>query len=206
MKKELKQSKMKRKNLMKVILFIGLILPVLIRGAESRDTWQQPEKVLEVIGIKPGMVIGEPGAGSGYYTFRLARKVGPTGKIYANDIVEKELNHIKKRVKKEGFTNIVTIKGEIEDPLFPVNELDMVFMSYVLHDLERPAAFLKNLRSYLKPGTPLVILEQSPEKTGDKWHFWKKEKILKTLKEAGYRLERTETFLPKDNIYFFYMK
>jgi ubiquinone/menaquinone biosynthesis C-methylase UbiE len=198
--------KMKRKNLMQVIFFSGLILPVLILGAESRDTWQQPDKVLEVIGIKPGMVIGEPGAGKGYYTFRLARKVGPTGKIYANDIVEKELKHIKKRAKKEGFTNIVTIKGEIEDPLFPGDELDMVFMSYVLHDMDRPVAFLKNLRAYLKPDTPLVILEQSPEKTGDTGHFWKKEKILKTVKAAGYRLERIEDFLPKDNIYFFYME
>jgi ubiquinone/menaquinone biosynthesis C-methylase UbiE len=197
---------MKRKNLMQVIFLSGLILPVLILGAESRDTWQQPDKVLKVIGIKPGMVIGEPGAGRGYYTFKLARKVGPTGKIYANDIVEKDLNTIKKRAKRERFTNIVTIKGEIKDPLFPVDELDMVFMSYVLHDLERPAAFLKNLRAYLKPDTPLVILEQAPEKTSETWHFWKKEKILKTLKEAGYRLERIETFLPKDNIYFFYLE
>lgn len=191
---------------MQVIFFTGLLLPILILGAESRDTWQQPEKVLEVIGIKPGMVIGEPGAGSGYYTFRLARKVGPTGKIYANDIVASKLNTIKKRAKREGFNNIVTIKGEIEDPLFPGNDLDMVFMSYVLHDMEHPVAFLKNLRAYLKPDTPLVILEQSPEKTGRTWHFWKKEKILKTVKAAGYRLERIETFLPKDNIYFFYME
>jgi ubiquinone/menaquinone biosynthesis C-methylase UbiE len=198
--------KMKRKNLMQVIFFSGLILPVLILGVDNRDTWQQPDKVVEVIGIKPGMVIGEPGAGRGYYTFRLARKVGPTGKIYANDIVEDKLNTIKKRAKTEGFTNIITIKGEIEDPLFPRDKLDMVFMSYVLHDLERPVAFLKNLRTYLKPDTPLVILEQDPEKTGDKWHFWKKEKILKTLNEAGYRLERIETFLQKDNIYFFYME
>lgn len=197
---------MKRKNLLPIIFLSGLILPVLIPGAENRDTWQQPDKVLDVIGIKPGMVIGEPGAGRGYYTFRLARKVGPTGKIYANDIAAKDLNTIKKRAKREGFTNIVTIKGEIEDPLFPVDELDMVFMSYVLHDLERPAAFLKNLRAYLKPDTPLVILEQDPEKTGETWHFWKKEKILKTLKEAGYRLERIETFLPKDNIYIFYLE
>ncbi|UCH96567.1 MAG: class I SAM-dependent methyltransferase [Candidatus Aminicenantes bacterium] len=198
--------KMKRKNLMQVIFFSGLILPVLILGAENRDTWQQPDKVLEVIGVKPGMVIGEPGAGRGYFTFKLARKVGPRGKIYANDIVEKDLNTIKKRAKREGFTNIVTIKGEIEDPLFPVDELDMVFMSYVLHDMSRPKAFLINLKPYLKPEAPLVVLEQAPEKTGKTGHFWKKEKILKTVRAAGYRLERIETFLPKDNIYIFYLE
>jgi ubiquinone/menaquinone biosynthesis C-methylase UbiE len=199
---------MRKKNvLFMVIVWFGLGLLVLTLGADDwddRDTWQQPEKVLAVIGINPGMVIGEPGAGRGYYTFKLARKVGPGGKIYANDISEGDLNTIKKRARKEGFANIVTIKGEIEDPLFPAGEMDMVFMSYVLHDLKRPVPFLKNLKPSLKPNAPLVILEQAPEKTGKNWHFWKKEKIMATVKEAGYRLERIETFLSKDNIYIYY--
>lgn len=175
-------------------------------GAERRDTWQQPDKVLEVIGVKPGMVIGEPGAGKGYFTFKLARKVGPRGKIYANDIAEEDLGIIKKRARREHFSNIVTLLGEIEDPLFPPGEMDMVFMSYVLHDLERPVPFLKNLKPCLKPHAPLVVLEQAPEKTGNTWHFWKKEKILKTVQAAGYRLDRMETFLLRDNIYVFYVE
>lgn len=197
---------MNKKNLLKVIFFIVLSLLLFKLEAEKRDTWQQPEKVLEVIGVKPGMVIGEPGAGRGYYTFRLARKVGPTGKIYANDIREKDLDTIKRRAKSEGFTNIVTIKGELTDPLFPEGAFDMLFMSYVLHDLDQPVAFLKNLIPGLKPNAPLVILEQDPEKTGDTGHFWKKEKILETVLSVGFRLERIETFLPKDNIYIFYLE
>ena len=198
---------MKKRILLKSVIFlVCLVLPVLgAKWDEDRDKWQQPEKVLDVIGIRPGMKVGEPGAGRGYYTFRLASRVGPTGKIYANDIVEKDLKHIDKRAKEEGYTNIVTIKGEVEDPLFPEGELDIVFMSYVLHDLERPVPFLKNLKASFKPGAPLAILEQAPEKTGS-WHFWKKEKILATVKEAGYRLERIETFLPRDNIYIFYLE
>ena len=194
------------KILIGAALTLGFLFSPLRLETENRETWQQPERVLEVIGIKPGMVIGEPGAGKGYFTFKLASKVGSLGKIYANDIVGSHLETIKKRARQEGFTNIVTIKGEIEDPLFPPNEMDLVFMSYVLHDLERPVPFLKNLKPSLKPGAPLVVLEQAPEKTGNTWHFWKREKILKTVQAAGYRLDHMETFLPKDNIYIFYVQ
>ena len=80
-----------------------------------------------------------------------------------------------------------------------------VLMSLVLHDLTRPVAFLKNLKPSLKPNAPLVILERSPEKTNpDSVHFWKREKILKTVEAAGYKLDRIETFLPRDNIYIYY--
>jgi len=200
---------MRVKKFTHVIYFIILVLlvSVISLGAEkeNRDSYHQPDKVMAAIGVKPGMVIGEPGAGKGYFTIKLAHKVGPTGKIYANDIVQSELDTIETKLKEEGLTNVITIKGKIDDPLFPRGELDMAFMSYVLHDLEKPAAFLKNLKPALKPHAPLVILERDPEKHGKtSWHFWKKEKILKTVKAAGYRLERIETFLPRDNIYIYY--
>lgn len=200
---------MKKANIIQVILFPVLALAVfglaLQAEFEDRDSHQQPDKVLEVIGVKPGMVIGEPGAGKGYFTLKLARKVGPTGKIYANDIAQKELDILKSKVEKEGLTNVVIIKGNVTDPLFPEGQLDMVFMSYVLHDLSKPVPFLENLKPGLKANAPLVILERDPEKY-DKtsWHFWKKGKVLKTVKAAGYRLDRIETFLPRDNIYIFY--
>lgn len=186
------------------ILFMGLVLVSSSLWADSRDTWQQPEKVMEVIGIKPGMVIGEPGAGEGFFTLKLARKVGPTGKIYANDIVDSCLDTIKKKSQKAGLKNIVTIKGKAEDPLFPKEELDMVFMCYVFHELEKPVAFLKNLKPSLKPNAPLVILERDPKKVPSAaGHFLYREKLLKIVKTGGFKLVRTETFLPKDNIYIY---
>jgi ubiquinone/menaquinone biosynthesis C-methylase UbiE len=183
---------------------IFLMLASNLRGDQdsTRDTWQQPQKVMEVIGVRPGMVIGEVGAGEGYFTFKLARKVGPTGKIYANDIVERCLKKIKEKCKKEELTNIVTVKGEVEDPLFPDTELDMAFMCYVLHDLEKPVALLKNLKRYLKTGAPLVILERDPVKIPSAaGHFFSREKLRRVIKEGGFKIVRTETFLLKDNIY-----
>lgn len=187
-----------------LVLMIFLMLASNLRGDHdsSRDTWQQPQKVMEVIGVRPGMVIGEVGAGEGYFTFKLARKVGPTGKIYANDIVKRCLKKIKEKCKKEGLTNIVTVKGEVEDPLFPETQLDMSFMCYVLHDMEKPVAFLKNLKHYLKAGAPLVILERDPVKIPSAaGHFFSREKLRRVIKEGGFKIARTETFLLKDNIY-----
>jgi ubiquinone/menaquinone biosynthesis C-methylase UbiE len=204
---------MKKVNVIQVVLVLSLALLIFSLALHAkndnekphRDSYQKPDKVLKVIGVKPGMVIGEPGAGKGYFTLKLARKVGPTGKIYANDIAQKDLDILKSKVKKQGLTNVVIIKGKETNPLFPKRQLDMVFMSYVLHDLSKPVPFLENLKSSLKVNAPLVILERDPEKY-DKtaWHFWKKGKILKTVRAAGYRLDRIETFLPRDNIYIFY--
>lgn len=190
-----------------VLSFVGLIMLASVRQAfyaDSRDTWQQPEKVMEVIGIRQGMVIGEPGAGKGYFTFKLARKVGPTGKIYANDIDDKCLSSIEEQAQEQGLKNIVTIKGKVTDPLFPVGQMDMVFMSYVVHDLAKPVEFLKNLKPAFKPGASLVILEQDPGKHKEGLgHFFLQEKLVEVVKSAGYTLVKTETFLPRDNIYIF---
>ncbi len=181
-----------------------LFLPVTVAGQENsdRDQWQQPGKVMEAIGIKPGMVIGEVGCGKGYFTFKLARRLGETGRVYANDIVQKYLDQVKNRCQRDHIKNIVTVKGEEEDPLFPVPNLDMVVMVYVFHHLDKPVKFMQNLKFYLKPGAPLVILEQDPAKTGSKTgHFYSQEKILELIRQANYRLVRIETFLAKDNIY-----
>ena len=97
------------------------------------------------------MRVGEAGAGQGYFTFPLARRVGSKGIVFANDISASSLAVIRERVVREGLGNIKIVMGEIEDPLFPEMNLDMVVMVYVFHMLERPIPFLKNIRSYLKP-------------------------------------------------------
>ena len=196
---------MKRKTFFTLLVFVGLLVPLSGIPSEAyRDTWQQPEKVMNVIGVKPGMVIGEAGAGKGYFTFKLARRVGPTGKIYANDIDDDVLDTIRERIKDEDIKNIVTLRGEVTDPLFPEGRLDMVFMCYVVHDLSQPAAFLRNLKPSFKPGGTLVILERDPGKyPSAAGHFWDKEKLLRVVKSAGYKLVRLETFLSRDNLYIF---
>jgi ubiquinone/menaquinone biosynthesis C-methylase UbiE len=139
-------------------VLIAACLTVLVSTSASydpdRETWQPPEQIMDTAGVKPGMKIGEAGAGDGYLTFHLASRVGDRGKVYANEISETDLATIRARADREGVANIVTVLGEVEDPLFPENDLDMVIMVYVLHHLEYPIAFMKALKSYLDPTTP----------------------------------------------------
>jgi ubiquinone/menaquinone biosynthesis C-methylase UbiE len=173
----------------------------------DRDSWQQPEKVLEAIGVKAGMTVGEVGAGNGYFTFKIANKVGPTGLVYANDINQDALRKIEAGAKRRKIEHIVTVRGEVADPLFPAGALDLVIMVYVFHDLAKPVELLQNLKPSLKPNAPLVILERDPEKVPSaKGHFYDRDKLLGLAAEGGFELLRVETFLPRDNIYLFRAK
>lgn len=200
-----KRGRMKVKKKGFVFLFavlLSLFSPVSPSFSQNRDSWQQPEKVMDAIGVRPGMTIGEVGAGRGYFTFHLAKRVGNTGRVYANDINQSALRSIEDRCRREAIGHITTVLGEVEDPLLPNGVMDLIIMVYVLHDLAKPVELLRNLQSALKPEAPLVILEQDPEKTADS-HFYKKEKLLEIVAEAGYELVRIETFLSKDTIYLF---
>jgi ubiquinone/menaquinone biosynthesis C-methylase UbiE len=170
----------------------------------DRETWQPPEQIMDAVGIKAGMRIGEAGAGEGYLTFHLARRVGGRGVVYANEISESDLETIRDRAGREGLNNIVTVLGEVEDPLFPERDLDMVIMVYVLHHLDRPVEFLQSLEGYVKPGAPVVIIEKNHySDRSHPPHFMTGRQILETIEESGYDLEKTETFLPRDTIYIY---
>jgi len=188
------------------LLFV-LVLFSSSYGQTSREEWQPPDKIMDAIGVKPGMVIGEPGAGRGYMTFYLAERVGKKGKVYANDISRSALDEIVSRAKEEGVKNIEIVMGELEDPAFPVNDLDMVIMVYVLHMLDKPIEFMENVKKYMGPETPLVIIERNTH--NDRAHapsFMSNKQILDTLAETDYVLERTETFLARDTIYIYKLR
>jgi len=168
----------------------------------DRESWQPPDQIMNAAGVKAGMRIGEAGAGEGYLTFHLARRVGDRGIVFANEISRAHLETIRDRARREGVDNIVTVLGDIEDPLFPEKDLDMVIMVYVLHHLDRPVDFLENLEGYLKPGAPVVIVEKNTDTDrSDTPQFMSRSQIVAAIEEAGYQLERTETSLPRDTIY-----
>ena len=157
---------------------------------------------MDVVGIRPGMVVGEVGAGRGYFTFKLARRVGASGKVYANDIDRSALDHVRQVCRDEGIGNVETVAGEVEDPLFPVTGLEVVVMVYALHDFSRPVAFLQNLKKYLQPGGRVVILDQDPDASGDR-HFLTRDRLVELFTEGGYVLARDERFLEKDLLLVF---
>jgi ubiquinone/menaquinone biosynthesis C-methylase UbiE len=173
-------------------------------GQADRETWQPPEEIMDAIGVKPGMRVGEAGAGRGYFTFPLARRVGARGVVFANDISTSSLDVIRERADQEGLENIKIVVGAVDDPLFPEKNLEMVVMVYVLHEVERRVPFLRNLHGYLRPGGLLVIIERNtPGESTHQPPFMTNRQVLETVSEASYTLDRTETFLPHDTIYIF---
>ncbi len=188
------------------IFLFGFLLFYLSTGVfaqhPGRDEWQQPERIMDSIGVDTGMVIGEPGAGDGYFTFKLAKRVGSAGKIYANDIVEGKLASLRRQSEVQGIKNITTILGEVEDPLFPDGNMDMIVMMYVFHDLEKPEIFLRNLISDLKPGGMLYLIERDPERFGATYrHFLSRDEMVRKVKAGGFRVTKIIDDFPRDNIY-----
>lgn len=169
-----------------------------------RETWQPPEEILDSIGIQPGMMVGEAGAGTGYFTIPLAKRLGSGGKLYANDIDENSLHKLKQKLFCEDLENVKIIIGDYDDPLFPKGKMEMIVMVYVVHDVSEPVIWLKNLKYALQKDAPLVIIDRDPDKYGGEYdHFWEKSKMIDTVERAGFKLERVSTFLPRDNIYYF---
>ncbi len=131
----------------------------------ERDARFPMDVVLESLGIKPGMTVAEIGAGWGYLTFKLARRVAPDGVVLAEDIEQRWIDTLKARAAVRGLTNIRTILGKETDPLFPPETLDYVFLHAVLKWIEDRPAFLRTAGVGLKPGGLFVIIE--PESDGD---------------------------------------
>ena len=164
-------------------------------------------EMMDAIGLKQGMVIGEIGAGRGRYAVSLAERVGEKGKVYANDISKKDLDYLDHRCKRDNINNIETILGEEIEPKFPENTLDIAFIINTYHHLEKPTALLKNVVPALKPDGILAIVEHEPKKSGYSLQSsTTKETLIRQVSDAGFRLDRIETFLERDNIYIFKLK
>jgi len=196
---------MDRSKKLCLVFVIGILCFSLGFSSDTRDKHHQPDKVMEVVGVKPGMIIGEVGAGTGYFTFKLANRVGEFGHIYANDISRSSLRSLKDRCDREGINNIDTIVGEVEDPLLPEG-LDMVFIVNAFHDLANPVALLNNLADSLKPKALVVIIDRDPAKLSySTSHFLTKEEVLQKIEESVFVLDRIESFLSQHNIYIIYV-
>jgi len=156
---------------------------------------QPPDKVMDAIGIKPRMVVAEIGAGKGRYVVQIAVRVGKTGKVYAEDIDAASLKHLEQRCKRWGLVNVATILGDVTDPKLPKGELDVIFVISAYHHFQDQIALMRNARLALKPGGLVAI--------GEWLNATSPEQVETQMNAAGYKLERTETFLEKNNLYIY---
>jgi len=147
------------------------------------------DKAMDAIGVAPGMVIGEAGAGEGYFTLPMARRVGPTGIVYANDISTRALRELEQRGTREGLANVRTVVGGVDDPLFPQRDLQLVVVVHAFHDFSHPVEWLVNLKAYLRPDATVAIIDLDPAQ-GAEPHFWPRDRIERHAAEAGYELTK----------------
>jgi ubiquinone/menaquinone biosynthesis C-methylase UbiE len=129
----------------------------------NREDEEAPEKALKIIGIAPGSAVADVGAGSGYFTLKMASLVGPTGTVYASDIQPGMLEIIRDKLKGTSIKNVTLVLGSSDDPKLPTAALDLVLMVDVYHEVHEPQAMLRHLRNALKPGGRLVLLEYRAE-------------------------------------------
>jgi SAM-dependent methyltransferase len=130
---------------------------------EEREAEEAPTRALAILQIAPGSTVADIGAGSGYFTERLARLVGPSGKVYANDIQAGMLDLLRRRLSREQMSNVTLVLGAPADPKLPAGAVDLALMVDVYHELSDPQTMLAHIRRALKPGGRLALIEYKGE-------------------------------------------
>lgn len=167
--------------------------------APDRDQWQRPDRIMDALGIADASVVADVGAGSGWFTVRLARRVGPQGVVYAQDVQQEMLNAITRRVQREGLANVRTIRGYGSDPRLPRESLDAVLLVDAYHEIEDRVTMLANIAKALKPQGRLGVVDFKLEGSGpgpDAEERVSPDLVASDAASAGLRLVATETYLP----------
>ena len=170
----------------------------------NRDKWQQPDRIIQSLDIRPGQTVADIGSGSGYFALHLARAVGPAGEVYAVDTDENINQGLKIRAKKEQAKNIHVVLGRNDDPLLPV-AVDLIFTSNTYHHIENRVSYFAGLRKYLKPDGRLAIIDFDDRAGFEAFvgHAKPAESIKAEMERAGYRLQRQFDYLDRQSFMMF---
>jgi ubiquinone/menaquinone biosynthesis C-methylase UbiE len=166
--------------------------------APDRDLWQRPDQIMDAMGIADASVVADIGAGSGWFTIRLARRVGPQGLVYAEDVQKEMINAISRRVSREGLSNVRPVLGLKNDPRLSPNSLDAVLVVDAYHEIENRVAMLSSLARALKPQGRIGVVDFKLDGTGPGPSAEERvspDVVVKDAAQAGLRLIRQEPFL-----------
>jgi SAM-dependent methyltransferase len=172
----------------------------------ERVAEEEPDLALDVLKIAKGASVADIGAGSGYITVRLAKRVGPTGTVYANDLQPQMLEMLRRRLEKEKIANVTLVQGAIDDPKLPPASVDLEVMVDVYHEFSQPQAMLRGLRQALKPGGRLVLVEYRKEDPSIPIRLEHKMTVAEAKMEVeaeGFTLARVDESLPRQHILIF---
>ncbi len=167
---------------------------------------EEPDKALDAIGLELGQTVADLGAGVGYMTWRMAKRVGPQGTVYGQDIQPYMLEQLQKNMRERGITNVKTILGGLTDPKLPAASLDLLLMVDVYHEFSEPQKMLRGIHEALKPGGRLVLIEyrgEDPTVPIRPEHKMTVKQVRAELEPEGFKFEKSLETLPRQHILIF---
>jgi len=172
----------------------------------EREQEEDPDRAIDVLKLQKGATVADVGAGSGYITEKLSKKVGPMGRVYATDIQPGMIELLNKRVARRKLSNVTPVLSTQDDPRLPVESLDLVIMVDVYHELSQPQLMLRHIKASLKPGGRLVLLEyrkEDPDIPIRPEHKMSVAEAKLEVEAEGFKLTQTNEDLPRQHILIF---
>lgn len=176
---------------------------------EERDIEEAPDTAVDALDLKAGQTVADIGAGSGYMSIRMAKRVGPTGRVLAEDIQPEMIDILKQRLTKERITNVTPVLGLIDDPRLPEGSVDLMLLVDVYHEFSEPQKMLRGMRTALKPDGRLVLLEYRKEDPTIPIRLEHKMTVGEAKLEVeaeGFTLSKVDERLPRQHILIFTKK
>ncbi len=180
--------------------------------SEGRETTEQPEKILDKMELKDGDLVVDLGCGNGFYTLRVAKRVGPHGHVFAVDVQQGMLDQMQERQQEAGLRNIYSILGEFDDPHLPPGKIDWLLLVDVYHEFSNPEAMLEKIKECLAPGGKVALLEYRAEEDQDpelmpqmipRDHKMTVDEVMREWIPAGFKLVERLEFLPAQHYFIF---
>jgi len=184
-----------------------VLLKMDFRRLFSRAGWQLPDRVVGSLRIQPGDRVADIGAGDGYFTFRLAEAVGPSGQVFAVEVTDELIGRLEQQAQAREASNVVVVKGDFDDPLLPDGEMDLVFLCNSYHHIDNRVAYFDRLRTDLASGGRVAILDLRPmplvsllAPTG---HWTTTEQMRDEMGRAHFEEDDSFDFLPAQGFSIF---
>lgn len=173
---------------------------------EGRDVHDHRDRIIAALRLEPGMTVADLGAGTGLFTFPMARAVGPDGQVFAVDVQPYFLEHLDAKAAKEGIANVITVAADQHSPKLPAGAVDLAFFCDVYHHVEYPQTYLASLREAIAPGGRLVVIDYiRDEAKSPPWlleHVRASPEVFRReIEQAGFTFVRAETF-SSENFFF----
>jgi predicted methyltransferase len=176
--------------------------PVYRRGLDTpdRQRWQKPDEVVRALALAPGAAVADVGAGTGYFSARLAKAVGAEGRVFATDVQDEMIRALEARIARDGLENVTVVRAAFDDPTLPPGCCDLALLANVYKEIAKRPAYLRRLAPVLRDGGRIAIIDFRPDAPGlgpPREARLPEAQVVAELGEAGFVLAERHDFLPR---------